>query len=403
MKGALLELAARGEQDLNIIGNPQLTYFKSVHKRHTNFARFENREIFQSGFDFGKRCVVKLDKKGDLLYRILLQIKLSATGNNNVSWINGIGNFMIKEAVIKLGGEVVSRLTGDYIDIYHRYSLEIGHYSNYSSMVGRISGYNVNSQSGEINLFVPLPFWFCRDLAQTLPMISLGYSDVVLEVEFRPLTECLYSGGLRSGLSGLVDLPDIKMLDCSVVAEYIYLDSKERTVFASKPDINYLIEQMWDLDLTVEESDVHKNYSLPFNHPVKELLWFYRSNYWEERNAWDKYTVPLGVNELPALESGRLLFNGNDRVSLINADYFRYVQPLYHHLSSGSGFVYFYCFAENADSLQPTGTTNFSFIDEAILGLDYKQYILAGRINIMAINYNFLRIKKGMAGILYSS
>jgi hypothetical protein len=403
MKGALLELAARGEQDLNIIGNPQLTYFKSVHKRHTNFSRFENREIFQSGYDFGKRCVVKLDKKGDLLYRILLQIKLSETGNNNVSWINGIGNFMIKEAVIKLGGEVVSRLTGDYIDIYHRYSLEIGHYSNYSSMVGRISGYNVNSQSGEINLFVPLPFWFCRDLAQTLPMISLGYSDVILEVEFRSLTECLYSGGLRTDLAGLVNLPAIKMLDCSVVAEYIYLDSKERTVFASKPDINYLIEQMWDLDITVEESDVHKNYSLPFNHPVKELLWFYRSNYWEDRNAWDKYTVPLGVNELPAFESGRLLFNGNDRVSLINADYFRYVQPLYHHLSSGSGFVYFYCFAENADSLQPTGTANFSFIDEAVLGLDYKQYILAGRINIMAINYNFLRIKKGMAGILYSS
>lgn len=403
MKGALLELAARGEQDLNLIGNPQLTYFKSVHKRHTNFARFENREIFQSGYDFGRRCVVKLDKKGDLLYRILLQIKLSGTGNNNVSWINGIGNFMIKEAVIKLGGEVVSRLTGDYIDIYHRYSLEIGHYSNYSSMVGRISGYNVNSQSGEINLFVPLPFWFCRDLAQTLPMISLGYSDIVLEVEFRPLIECLYSGGLRSVLSGLVDLSAIKMLDCSVVAEYIYLDSKERTVFASKPDINYLIEQMWDLDITVEESDVHKNYSLPFNHPVKEILWFYRSNYWEERNAWDKYTVPLGVNELPAFESGRLLFNGNDRVSLINADYFRYVQPLYHHLSSGSGFVYFYCFAENADSLQPSGTANFSFIDEAVLGLDYKQYILAGRITIMAINYNFLKIKKGMAGLLYSA
>ena len=88
---------------------------------------------------------------------------------------------------------------------------------------------------------------------------------------------------------------------------------------------------------------------------------------------------------------------------MINADYFRYVQPLYHHLSSGSGFVYFYCFAENADALQPSGTANFSFIDEAILGLDYKQYILDGRITIMAVNYNFLRIKKGMAGILYSS
>ena len=160
---------------------------------------------------------------------------------------------------------------------------------------------------------------------------------------------------------------------------------------------------MFDLDITVETGAKHKNYSLPFNHPVKELLWFYRSNYHEDRNSWEKYTVPVGVDELPPLDTGNLLFNGNDRVSLINADYFRLVQPLYHHLGSGSGFVYFYCFAEDADALQPSGTANFSFIDEASLGLDHKPYILDGRLTIMSINYNFLRIKKGMAGILYSS
>lgn len=403
MKGALLELAARGEQDLNIIGNPQISYFKNVHKRHTNFARFESQEIFQSGYGFGRKCVVKLDKKGDLLYRTMLLIRLPATGNANVSWINAIGNFIIKEAVLKLGGEVVCRLTGDYIDIYHRYSLEIGHYSNYSSMVGRISGYNQNSQSGELNLFIPLPFWFCRELSQTLPMISLGYSDITLEIEFRPLNECLYSGGLRSNLGGLVDLDALEMTDCAILSDYIYLDSKERTMFATKTDINYLIEQLQEFNTTVIADAGHVNYSLPFNHPVKELLWFYRSKYWEDRNRWDKYTVPVGVDELAPLDKARLLFNSSDRVSVIDADYFRFVQPLYHHLGSGSGFVYFYCFAENADGLQPSGTANFSFIDEAILGLDYKSYLTEGRIVIMAVNYNFLRIKKGMAGIMFSS
>lgn len=403
MKGALLELAARGEQDINIIGNPKMTYFKSVYARHTNFARFEHREIFQSGYDFGKRCVVKLDKKGDMLYRLMLLIKLPPTGNTNVSWINGIGNFIIKEAVIKLGGEVISRLTGDYIDIYHRYSLEIGHYSNYSSMIGRVSGYNVNSQSDEINLFIPLPFWFCRDLTQTLPLISLGYSDVTLEVEFRPLNECLYSGGLRSELNDLVNLSALKMLDCSTLTEYIYLDTKERTIIAVSPNTEYLIEQMWDLNITVENGVSRQNYPLPFNHPVKELLWFYRSNYWEEHNAWDKYTVPIGTEERPPLANVTLLFSGCERIPLINADYCRFVQPLYHHLGSGSGFVYFYCFAENVDSLQPSGTANFSFINDITLGLDYKPYVLDGHLTIISINYNFIRIKNGMAGVLYAA
>lgn len=403
MKGALLELAARGEQDLNIIGNPQLTFFKSVHKRHTNFARFEHTEIFQSGYGFGKKCVVKIDKKGDLLYRMMLLVKLPATGNANVSWINGIGNFMIKEATLKMGGEPISRFTGDYIDIYHRYVFEYGHYSNYSTMIGRPSGFSETSQTGEMNMFIPLPFWFCRELSQTLPLISLGYSDVTLEIEFRPLVECLYSGGLRANIPSLVNLDAINMLDCSLLLDYIYLDTKERTMFAAKPDINYMIEQMFDQEFSVEAGVPHLNFALPFNHPVKELLWFYRSTYWEDRNRWDRYTVPVGAAELPAFQSINLLFNSSERVKKMDSDYFRLVQPLYHHLGSGSGFVYFYCFAENVDGLQPSGTANFSFIDDATLGVDFKSYVITGRVVVMAVNYNFLRIKKGIAGLMFSS
>ena len=403
MKGALLELAARGAQDINIIGNPQMSFFKAVHRRHTNFSRFESNQIFNGGYGFGQKCVMTLEKRGDLLYRTMLVVKLPYTGNNDVSWINAIGNFMIKTATLKIGGEQICQMTGDYLDIYHRYSLELGHYSNYCSMVGRVTGFRQNTQPGPLTLFIPLPFWFCREFSQALPMISLGYMDVTLEIEFRHLEECLYSAGLRANLGTLVDLPSLNISSCSVLSEYIYLDKYERTLFATKPDINYLIEQTFTMEFGVDTNDQSRNYSLVFSNPVKELLWFYRSKYWEDRNRWDVYTVKIGPDEFAALDTAGLLFNGLDRVSVMDADYFRLVQPLYHHSGSGSGYVYFYSFSERVNKLQPMGAANFSCIDDARLLVNWKQYVTEGNLYVMAVNYNFLKIKKGMAGILYSS
>ena len=124
MKGALLELAARGEEDINLIGNPQFSYFKSVHRTHTNFSKFEVRNIFQSGYDFGKKATCIIEKKGDLLAGCLLGLKLPETGNSLVSWINGIGNYIIKKLVFKIGGEVISEMSGEYIDMYYKYYLD---------------------------------------------------------------------------------------------------------------------------------------------------------------------------------------------------------------------------------------------------------------------------------------
>ena len=408
MKGALLELAARGDEDVQLIGNPTMSFFKSVHKRHTNFSKFEKPNHFYGEPKFGKKCVVKIERYGDLLTKCWLQIKLPETGNSNISWINSIGNFMIDYVRLKIGGEEIAKLSGDYIDIFHKYYFSNSHYNTYSVGVKNIQGHDNTSLSGQQVILVPLPFWFTKDVSQALPLVSMQYSTVEVEVEFKPIQDLLYSGDNKSTLSSTLNLSNLEITECLLFCEYIYLDKQERQLFAQKEEINYLIEQFQEMKLEVSESTITRHYEIFFNNPVKELIWFYRSDYNTSFNLWNNYAHTddtfKNIEVEPITDVG-LQLNGIDRFELRTADYFRVIVPLYSHNASDNYLIYFYNFALDCDSIQPSGTLNFNKIDDARMTFNFSQEgskgINKGTLYIMAINYNFLKIKKGMVGIIY--
>lgn len=408
MKGALLELAAKGDEDLNLIGNPTLSYFKSVHKKHTNFSKFEHKNVFYGFPSLGQKAVCKIENYGDLLTKCWLQIKLPETGNSLVSWIKGIGNYMIKEIKLKIGGEEITKMSGEYLDIFHKYYYPLGHYNTYSSGVKNFQGHTNTSLTGEQILLIPIPFWFAKDVSQSLPLISLQYSTIEIEIEFRALTDLLYSGSDKSGLSSLVNLNNINITECFLYCEYIYLDKHERTLFANKEEIDYLIEQLQLDNFIVENGLIQRSYKLNFNHPTKELIWIYRSENYENINRWHLY------NHIDDTDSNRFVepflnisitLNGHDRVDKRPSQYFRIIVPIYSHNSSNSDLIYFYNFALDCDSIQPSGTLNLSKIDDAKINMEFSNKgstgINAGTVHLMCVNYNFLKIKKGMAGIMY--
>jgi hypothetical protein len=404
MKGALLELAARGEEDIPLLGNPKFSYFKSVYRAHTNFSKFETKNVFQSGWGFGRKATCVIEKKGDLLVGSLLALKLTATGNPLVSWINGIGNYIIKKLSFKIGGETISEMSGEYLDIFYKYYLPAGHYPNYLEMVRKIPGYREFSLINEQYVYVPLPFWFMKKISQALPVISLGYHDLVIEIDFRDLTDCLYSTSAKSGLGSLVNLSNLEIEDAYIYNSFIYLDKQERQFFLEKEEINYIIEQIQEDEYSLANGQTTRNLSLHFNHPVKELIWTYRGQYFENLNRWDKYSAfdtGAGTEKSPLLTS-ELLFNGQQRFIKLQADYFRLVQPVAHHNSSSTNYIYFYSFALHADDVLPSGTCNFGKIDDVRLNLTLPSYITEGNIRVYAVNYNYLKIKKGMGGILYT-
>lgn len=400
-KGALLELRARGiDEDIMFIGRPEMSYFQQIFKRHTNFSRYERRFPMKDGFGFGRKCTCEVERAGDMLGYMWLKIDLPATGNSEVSWINGVGNFMIKEVRLLLGGVEMVRMSGEYMDIYYRYALEAGKYGNYQNMVKRVSGYRQTSLTSSQEVLVPLPWWFTRVINDTLPAVALQYTDIKVEVDFRPVNECLYSGSARSGLGALVDLDALEITNVELYAYFYNLDEAERTVKAREAH-TYIIEQVQDASYAVVGSGEQRQYDLKFGLGTKELIWFYRSEYYENLNRWDNYSARNGSTDSVPLDKFGILFNGSDRVELQTAEHARLLQPLRHHTSASSDYVYMYSFAENCNTMQSSGYVNMSRIDKKTLQLKWQSYTTAGSVHIYAVNHNVLFIKQGQAGLAH--
>ena len=404
--GTLVELIARGKQDTYIIGNPQFSYFKSVYKRYTNFAVEAIKQIFTESPDFGKRVTCIIDKKADLLSDIMLSIELPAL-QDNISWTNGIGYYMIDYIELQFGGEPIDRITGDMMNIMMELTTTTGKKQALYPMVGKFATFTTSSQTGALNLLIPLPFWFCRSIEKSLPLISMQYTDVKIVIQFKQFDKCWYN--LPNSLNGLVPASTPRIETANLLCNYVYLDVFERTKFAKQLNHEYLIEQVQNINgYAISQNLLNASIRLFLNHPVKEIFWIYRSTVANTANDYDNYAsitnydTPIEV-KIPPFTEITLRFNGNDRFETTTETFFRLYQPYKYHSSGTNNYIYMYSFALDPENIQPSGTCNFSKIDNVVLNLDMTPNIPDGIINVYAINYNVLKIQNGMAGILFSS
>lgn len=410
MGGALLELIATGKQDSHLTGNPQITFFKSVHKRHTNFSVESISQQFLEAADFGKKVSCIIDRKGDLLSQTILEVELPgletslADADRKVSWINGIGHHMIKTIELTIGGEVICSMTGEFLDIYSELTVSGSQRDGYYKMVGKYTSYDRTTQRDSLRLYIPIPFWFCRDMGLVLPLIAMQYSEIRINVEFRPFSECWFSGTTDKPS----DPSPLSITSAAIYCDYIYLDTFERKKFATMQNLEYLIEQVQLSDSnTISANSSSSIIDFYFNHPVKELIWVYQPTDVSLSNDWGNFSNTLADDTViqtraAPLDKCQIKLNGQDRFESRGSEYFRLVQPYQRHTTSPDDYVYMYSFGINPEKAQPSGSCNFSKIDSSLLLVDYKSGILAGQIRIYAINYNILKIKNGMAGLMYS-
>ena len=314
MGGGLMQLVAYGAQDIYLTGNPQITFFKVVYRRHTNFSMEAIEQTFNGTADFGKRVTCTISRNGDLIHRVYLQVTLPAVENGGVSsayfrWVNYVGLFLIKAVEVEIGGQRIDKQYGDWLNIWNELTQEAGHQAGYDNMVGNSANLTGTALSGTeaTTLYVPLQFWFCRNPGLSLPLIALQYHEVKINVDFRPKNECYVStrssmGGCGSGSSQL-DVFCVPSLEAaSLYVDYIYLDTDERRRFAQVSH-EYLIEQ---LQFTGDESTVNTNVKvkLNFNHPCKELIWVVQRDdvvklNW---NQWNNYTDQFDLDTGAAID-----------------------------------------------------------------------------------------------------
>lgn len=326
-----MQLVAYGAQDVYLTGNPQITFWKVTYRRYTNFAIESIEQTFNGQADFGRRVTCIISRNGDLAYRTYLQItlpeinqymgntsSLSIGGLSTVyaRWLDYPGEQLIAQVEVEIGGQRIDRQYGDWMHIWNQLTMTAEQQRGYFKMIGNttqltfITDPSFSDVDGpcdslaprqvcaprnalpETTLYVPLQFWFCTNPGLALPLIALQYHEVKINLDLRPIDECLWAVTSLSCNNGAVPATspnyaagqlspgstvsatiayNQSLVAASLYVDYVFLDTDERRRFAQNPH-EYLITQ---LQFTGDESvgSSSNKIKLNFNHPVKELIW----------------------------------------------------------------------------------------------------------------------------------
>ena len=443
MGGGLIQLVAYGAQDVYLTGNPQITFFKVAYRRHTNFAIEAIEQTFNGTSSFGSRVTCQITRNGDLISRVYFtgtisndNTEVAATNlNNPVALVPYFGLKLLKTIELEIGGQRIDKHYSEWLYIWNELSLPVGKRDGYKLMVGG-DKYNrsiILNAKNTYSLYVPLEFWFCRNVGLALPLIALQYHEVKINIEFESAANMVdtglnYSdratGGLYDADGGTIvgtklnsELgsvsTSISLTAASLWVDYIFLDTDERRRFAQLSH-EYLIEQLQFTGadtVSGNTSNSMKTIRMNFNHPCKELIWVVKPDaattglvsnpYWNnftDRNTDNQYII--GRNPITL---AKIQLNGNDRFAERKGSYFSLVQPYQHHEYTPNLFnngINVYSFAIKPEDHQPSGTLNMSRIDTAVLSVSS---VVNGTIYIYTVNYNVLRILSGMGGLAYSN
>jgi len=423
MGGGLLQLVAYGAQDVYLTGNPQITFFKVVYRRHTNFAIEAIEQTATGSNSLGSRATFQLTRNGDLIHRVYFYGKIKNNSTSSVALVPNFGQKLLKTIELEIGGQRIDKHYSEWLYIWNELSLPFGKREGYYKMIGanKENTCTLLETSKSYELYVPLEFWFCRNVGLALPLIALQYHEVKINVEYESQSNLIDVGTKNSTFeaptvkNNTYTGPNITLDSPKLWVDYIFLDTDERRRFAQLSH-EYLIEQLQftgtDNITASANEDGMKSMRMNFNHPCKELIWAIRKTtdtnvYWNNFSTAEALSTTSSPNDYIAsvnpVMQAKIMLNGNDRFSQRRGDYFSLVQPYQHHENTPDDYhkgINVYSFAIKPEEHQPSGTLNMSRIDTAVLSLSSK---IEGSIHIFAVNYNVLRILSGMGGLAYSN
>jgi len=459
-----MQLVAYGAQDVFLTGNPQVTFFKNIFRRYTNFAIESIEQTFTGAADFGKKVTCTVSRTGDLIHRTYLRVEIpevKVSPGRKFRWLNSLGHILLKTADVDVGGMRIDKHYGDWLHIWNELTQTAGHQLGYANMMGNIPRLtNVTEVADGATdsvivpghtLYIPLEFWFCTNTGLALPLIALQYHEVRINVEFGEKKDCYWAQKSDGSGGWVADQNSVQvnsLNSASLFIDYIFLDTEERRRFA-KVAHEYLIEQ---LQFTGDESTNTQNnkLKLSLNHPVKELIFVVQPDEFtgDEANErmgkeWFNFTDDFDPSLDPAssytasgsmpgvaaggsngtflpvnfdggkncVKQAKLQLNGHDRFAERDGMYFNVIQNYQHHENVPKNGINVYSFALKPEEHQPSGTCNMSRIDTVQLNLTLTKESTknaAGdnrtcKIKVYGRGYNILRVMSGMGGLAYSN
>lgn len=436
--GGLLQLVAQGKQDIYLTGNPQLSFFKMVYRRHTNFATESLPMYFDGTPNFGQRISCLVPRRGDLLSKVYLrvtlpQLTLQGTSGELASYCNAIGHALIEEINIVVGEQEIDRQTGEWMEIWSQLTTPASQRQALDTMIGRVDAYmppNIIPAPDGLTLYIPLQFWFCRNSGLALPLLALQYNPIRINIKLAPLQKLFWTGALlEEPCAENVEVNPAKLLSCMLWGEYIYLDEEERRKFTSTSQ-EYLIEQVqYTSPIAAPVSQQTVNIPIEFNHPLREFIFVAQRDVMPRYHEYFNYSSlaigeifttpappPLGNILAPGqirtdlITDAVLKLDGYDRFEPRDPLYFRVVQPYEHHTTTPvESYIYCYSFAIQPEQTQPSGSMNASRINNIVWQVNMNQalnvpgFFSRGNctVRIYAINHNIFRSQEGFGGLLF--
>ena len=314
-------------------------------------------------------------------------------------WVKDIGYALINYVELQIGTNKIDRQYGRFMHLWNQLTGTTDHDESYSKLINCVDGENVN------NLYIPLQFFCCRNNGLALPLCSLQYHDIRLEIEFNTKQNCVASDSYFENVS---------LSATTLLVNYRYLDTIERDRFIQASH-EYLIEQVqhtgYDNVSANIATEKTNNVTIYFNHPIKEFICCLSQessiNPDTSKNKFINFTdnkdISIGKNPISSMV---LQLNGNDRFPEERGKYFNFLMPHMHHSKTPNVGINIYSFCINPEEFQPSGSCNFSRIDNALLKVtlaaDTDSFI-GTKLYIYGIGYNVLRIMSGMGGLAYSN
>jgi hypothetical protein len=414
--GALLQLVAMGKQDVFLTGNPQISFYKMVYRRYTNFSVESCRMYFDGTPNFGQRITCLIPRFGDLLGTTFLDIALPAltlvSNNAPVSYVNSPGHALIEEITFEIGEQEIDKQTGEFMELWTQLTTPAGQVEALNNMISRGNTYSTPQMFGPLNLIIPLQFWFCRNPGNYLPLLALQYHPLRINIKLRGLQDMAYTGNPDLACAPAVVNP-ASITSISMWGDYINLDTEERRRFVSAAH-EYLIDQVqYTPRIAIPAANNTVNIKMDFNHPIRELIWVVQRNHMHNLHEYFNYSslAITDVSTVPRTDNivnAKLQLDGQDRFERRAATYFRLVQPYQRHTTTPvTSFIYVYSFALRPEDAQPSGSVNASRIDSFNLLFDLCDTECSdpprGNANttVYAINHNVLRVIDGFGGLLF--
>ena len=370
MSAALIDLVSVGAQDVYITGDPQVSFFRQNYKRHTNFSIKPERMDYIGVFGSGNEVSIPIKSKGDLLSYVWIE-NANINSNDNDASIFKSANATTPvetsptEFSLWIGGQEVTKLDTLFINTVHNTLYNESSAKATCAATTQDGGDNASTGSYII------PFFFSEDWTKSLPLVGLQYHEVEIRIK------------CRNGTFNLGSSP-------KVYGSYVFVDTDEREFFA-KGEHEILITQTQHQPMSDSDTSIDLTY---FNHPVKAVHIAAGSNV----STYYRFTdASMFINGVPLFEN-------------MTHEYHRNVVPSRHcsvlNNTVDSEQIYTWPFCLTMNKSQPTGTLNFSRIDNAKININYTDSATNTKIDMIrayAVNYNILRIKNGMGGIAFGN